>query len=555
MLLIGIDTLRADRVGCYGYTRPTTPHLDALAQESVLFEQAIAQAPWTLPSFASIFTGLLPSTHGAGRGKGWTCDHLKPGRPTLATVFRAQGYRTASFVTNGWVSADAGMTEGVDPADAALHADSGATTTAALEWLRANGAQPFFMFLHVVDPHAPYLPPPEDLAALGDRIDAKARDRINEVAMTQRPVTDLLTTDRPVLSALYDAGVHQADRHIGEIVAALRATDLLDRTIVVVVSDHGEELLDHRQTGHGHSLFDEILHVPLLVRFPHGRWARRIQEQVRTMDLFPTLLDATDTPLPPGLDSESLLPLLGERPLRGPTPAAPSEFLWNGYERKSMRQPDAKMILTPATGELAWYDLAMDPGETRPIPGAHGKGVTLAQEIERVFARRLDGGMVSAFGDGEAHDLRLVLDADTRFDEAAMDGAERGDHIVLSTDRRRLKVRSHLDASMYVVEWVDIDTVRFRTQDDAPVRLHGRLDDAPLPASAVHVGQARSLPSGMSPWTFALDDPALAVPIGFRAVRAPRVAIAVTARGTTRKPPAPLSPAMQQNLRALGYVK
>jgi len=568
VLVIGIDTLRADRLGCYGYGRPTSPHLDALARESVLFERAISQSPWTLPAFASIFTGVLPSTHGAGRGRGQAVEHFDGGRPTLATLLRDAGYRTASFVTNGWVSADVGMAGGVDTEDTLLWIDSSGTQAAALKWLRANVAWPFYMFLHVVDPHGPYDPAPEHLAALGVRVDAARRERVNAVAGTLRPMSDLLQGDRAALSDLYDAEVRQADARVGAVVAELRRLGLLERTIVVVVSDHGEELLDRGGIGHGHSLHDELLHVPLLVRLPGGRWARRAPEQVRTMDVLPTLLELVDVAPPPKLDGRSLVPRMRDERSGGRAPGAPSEFLWKGNEQKSLRHADGKVVLEPATGNLVWYDLPRDPRELRKLAADQGRGAVLKQELERVFATRLDGVLVSVSGDGRGHFVQLVLETASRFEEAALEGGERDDRLRVSESRQRAEAQLILQRSHDPGAWIDADAIRVRTAGDAPVRLRGTLDGSPISPAIVRLGEKRLVPAERQPWTLAPADPRIVVSAGYRPVRDPYVPppqpgrarhhtgvrIAVTARFAEPVQQRPLAPETERSLRALGYL-
>jgi arylsulfatase A-like enzyme len=555
LLVIGIDTLRADRLGCYGYPRPTSPNIDALAKDAVLFEQAISQAPWTLPAFASMFTGLLPSTHGAGRGKGWTCDRMRPGHDTLAVLLRQAGWRTASYVTNGWVSSGAGMTEGIDPADTYAWLESDKTQAAAMKWIREHRDERFFMFLHAVDPHAPYEPSEKDRTAVGVRVDEATIRRIADTTANKRPLAELSPSDRAAVSDLYDAEVHQVDRRLGELFAMLKELDLFDRTIIVVVSDHGEELLDHGRLGHGHTLFDELLHVPLIVRFPGGRWAGRVPAQVRTMDLFPTLLQALDLPVPDGLDAQSLLPVVRNEP-EAPLPAvAPAEFLWEGHEVKAVRRPTAKVLLTPATGELRWYDLAKDPKERAPLRGVGGAGAALQEDIEHSFGARLDGMLLSAFGDVTVRRVRLLLRTRSRFDEAVIVGGESGDRLRRSADGRRIKAWLTLDPSYDLADWTDIDSVQVRTADNAPVSVSGMLDDQPLTRSMVRLGLGRGRPKGNPPWLLQPDAQRLVVPVGHRPTRDVNVFLVVTSQGLQRTKQAPLPEETQKSLRALGYIE
>jgi len=555
VLVVGIDTLRADRLGCYGYQRPTTPAIDAIAAEAVLFERAISQAPWTLPAFGSMFTGLLPSVHGGGRGKGWKCDHMSPEHRTLAALLRRVGYRTSAFVTNGWVSNEVGFGQGIDPEDYTTWIESDGTYYAAMEWLYEHDDAPFFMFLHMVDPHAPYKPRDEDLRAVGVEPDPEAAARINDVVSNKRPREDLLPTDPAVLSDLYDGEVRRADERVGRLVAELRARNVLERTILVIVSDHGEELFEHDRVGHGHSLYDELLHVPFMVRFPNGRWAQRVSDQVRTMDLMPTILDAVGLPVPEGLDGQSLMPLIREDPGAVAPPLAPSEFLWDGQEMKSVRHPDAKMMLTPATGEVQWFDLVRDPDETAPIRSVVGRAVSLQQDVERVFATRLDGLLVTAFGDGAEHDLRLVITTESAFEEASVMGGERGDRFALSRDRRRLKARFQLAASSFPPGWVDIESLRLHAAGNAPIHIRGTINGRPLGPAMLRLGRSRRRVTGRPPWTIRQDDPRVVVPVGFRPSRDGNASVVVTAQGTVRTERAPLSDKTKESLRALGYIE
>jgi arylsulfatase A-like enzyme len=234
VVLIGIDTLRADHLGCYGYRRPTSPRLDALARQAVLFETAVTQSPWTLPAFASIFTGLLPSSHRAGEGKQLNVSRLDPARETLATILHRAGYRTGSFVSNGYVGRDVGMAEGFDEHREAMQAAGAAAQ--AVGWLEAHGAERFFVFLHIVDPHQPYAPPAEHAAPFLDP--AYTGPIGTSFSGFAQPGWD--DADRRRVIDLYDGEVHFADSLVGRVVDTLTTLGVLDRTLVVVTSDHGE---------------------------------------------------------------------------------------------------------------------------------------------------------------------------------------------------------------------------------------------------------------------------------------------------------------------------
>jgi arylsulfatase A-like enzyme len=551
VLVIGIDTLRRDRLGCYGYPRPTSPSIDGLARDGVVFEQAISQAPWTMPAFASIFTGLTPTRHGAGWGGMPKPRPLDAVPVTLAEVLRAAGYRTVSFVTNGWVSGTVGLGRGFE--HAGLHIGQDGATKQASAWIAEHARERFFMFVHLLDPHAPYIKSDADLAALDLQATEVQVAAVNALLSGSRPLTDRSPEETALVHGLYDMSVHRADRRVGTLLDVLEANGLRDDTIVVIVSDHGEELFDHGKHGHGHTLYDELLRVPFVMRFPEGAWSQRVAPQVRTMDLMPTLLDALHIPEPPDLDGVSLMPLL-RGDARAMVPAvAPAEFIAHGPEVKALRRPDAKLLLVPATGRLLSYDLVADPQERARLEGPQGGAATLQPELERTFTTRLDGMLFTAFGWAEDHDVGLVLEAATPFQEAALLSAEATDTLVRSPDGRRIEVHLHLPAT-YTQQSVDLDAVRIRTHDGETVTVTATLDGAPMPRKNVRLGRQRREPLRRGPWRFTADNLLLVVPPGYPAVPDQGFALTITSR-IDPGAPAPLPERVEKQLRHLGYLE
>jgi arylsulfatase A-like enzyme len=314
LLLYVVDTLRADRLGCYGYPAPTSPRIDALAAQGLLFTNTIAQSSWTTPATASILTGRYPLGHGAlmlGRG-------MRPDVPTLAEVLRAAGYRTGAFVTNGNVTGALGFQRGFDQyvylaedrRRPTIHVTADVLHERALSWLRDGDGRPFFLYLHASDPHAPYAPP----EAVAKRFRPPGPPApIAEVADPVRAIIDdpALRTPANVahLGALYDAEVAFTDDAIGQLLDQLHGLGVSEETLVVLTADHGEELHDHGRFGHGHSLYAELTRVPLILRLPgHAERARRIDSLARQIDVVPTVLDSLGVATPAGVDGRSLLP-------------------------------------------------------------------------------------------------------------------------------------------------------------------------------------------------------------------------------------------------------
>jgi arylsulfatase A-like enzyme len=304
VVVICLDTVRADRLGSYGYReRPTTPALDALAARSVVFRNASATAGWTKPSVPSFFTGLYPAQHGVYEGSARDRDALVsdvlPERAvTLAEAFQAAGYETAAFVENEQLRASLGFEQGFD-----LYADDAGDAheirTAALDWIDDRPQQtPFLLYLHLLDAHWPYDIPPEYAAFFADapatvlfrgRNSRTLRDAINDGEVV------LDAEQREALGALYDGALRFLDDELRRLFEGLEVRGLADRTVIAVIADHGEEFLEHGRVGHGHGLWENLLRVPWILRVP-GRPPGSFDAPVSLLDLPPTLLGACGVP-------------------------------------------------------------------------------------------------------------------------------------------------------------------------------------------------------------------------------------------------------------------
>jgi arylsulfatase A-like enzyme len=366
VVLISIDTLRPDRLGIHGAERELTPVLDELGRRGVVFEQAIAQAPWTIPSHASMLTSQYPSVLGVG-------PYANPGKLsaaalTLAELFREHGYATAA-ITGGYVSRELGFDQGFDSFRETPDTPSMAyTVTYADEWLaRRDPARPFFLFLHTFEVHQ-YRPPAEfrnrwvrpyegELAALDDV------PRFAQSPANQERVRTLGAEDWRYLRDLYDACVASVDSEIGRLMRVLEERGLSETTLVVVTSDHGEEFGEHGGSGHGYTLHDENLRVPLLMSHP-SLPALRVAEQVRLLDLAPTLAELTRLPIPPLWQGTSLVPLLG-----GASLALPAFAEHAHRPMKSVREPGAKLVVEARGPRRLLFDLAADPAERTNLVG------------------------------------------------------------------------------------------------------------------------------------------------------------------------------------------
>ena len=390
VLMVIIDTLRADKLGAYGNGRGLTPNLDALAAEGVLFEQASAHAPWTLPSTASIFTSLYPRQHGAG-GDSMAFTRLARNVPTAAAVFRTAGYDTAAIVNVDFLGRTFGLDRGFDHFDAVANGNNHdarraeGTTDAALAWLEEERDRPFFLLVHYFDPHAAYAPPQPYRRRF-----AEPEDRENGWVFGSREDMERLRAGRLELDpdvmrraeALYDGEIAYTDAHVGRLIDGIDEMGLGDDLCVVVTSDHGEEWLDHGDFEHGHTLYEELLHVPLVMRLPGMREAKRIPTSVRHVDLLPTLCAITGTIRRETFEGESLLPLVRGVESDHRVVLAHGNF-WT-TPLTSWRDGQSKLILTPERGEeparaelYRWLD---DAGEELDLAGEQGDEVEALRE-------------------------------------------------------------------------------------------------------------------------------------------------------------------------------
>lgn len=321
LVLVSIDTLRADHVHAYGYERETTPSIDRLAAEGVRFADATSQAPHTLASHMSLMTSLWPSFHGVVQGT----DRLRDGIETLAERLRGAGLRTEAIVEDGFVSAEFGFHRGFERYDDGAPGIEVTPTRAAATFAKAERAldrlagERFFLFVHTYGPHSPYNAPEPYCSMFDPGYSGPVKPGFGQVPGLEFAAGRLKldAADLHHVQALYDAGVRAADEALGRFLARLESLGLDRDTLVVVVSDHGEEFLDHKLSlaTHGHTLYQELLHVPLVMRLPGVVPAGSvIQDPVALVDVGPTVLDLLGLPLPRDVQGENLAPLLAGKP-------------------------------------------------------------------------------------------------------------------------------------------------------------------------------------------------------------------------------------------------
>ncbi len=398
LLVISVDALRADRMQSQGYGKETTPCIDTFLARGTRFQHAISVAPWTLPSYGTLFTGLSPARHRAGvspsrEGSFLDGRALEPGDfemldphvSTLAAHLAQRGYRTGGFVSNPYLDGALGIDRGFERWTMYLNRAT-AGVELARDWIGKQGSAPWFCFLHLMDPHAPYTPPaPYDERFAGVSVRSLAN---------YPPTLDTLRTSqvdaatKKIFADLYDAEIASTDAAIGKLVEFLDASGLSKDTLVVFHSDHGEEFWEHGGYEHGHGMHGELLRVPLGFvadgRVPAGRF---VTTPVTTLDVCPTILELMGVEALGAAEGRSLVPAFGGNELP-PRDIESGWLLYGTREQKALFHAGLKLITDGGVANRL-YDIALDPGETNDLSASHPGDVELLRGLllERVRNR------------------------------------------------------------------------------------------------------------------------------------------------------------------------
>jgi arylsulfatase A-like enzyme len=396
VLLITIDTLRADHLGAYGYRRATSPKIDAFARRGVVFDQAYTYWPKTRGSFVGIMTGRFSSQTGYGKSHPMLLDF----NPTLASLLKEAGYETVATVDNPNVAASLGYSKGFSRYRETWEETSLVTemertraiTGDGVRYLReASPDRPFLLWLHYVNPHAPYEPPPPWDAAFLDA-DAARGPVLRPVEGFHGGVPKQWEVRGKTLGwyvSQYDGEVAAVDAEVGSVLDALDGSAVRDRTLVVITTDHGESLGEHGYYfDHGEDLFDPSMRIPLVVAGPGVQAGRRTDVLATTLDLLPTVLDAAKVSYPPDLVGASLLPALrGEgRPDRPRLQGQNDRNLLGAWDRRF------KIVATPLEGgpRYALYDRRSDPGESHDVSKSRPERAREEKRELEMFRERID---------------------------------------------------------------------------------------------------------------------------------------------------------------------
>ena len=338
VILISIDTLRPDHLGCYGYPRETSANIDALARESVLFERTYASSPWTLPSHVSLLTAL----HGVNHRVCWIDEKIDPSLITLAEILRQSGYFCEAFTGSGFVSASYGFSRGFDcyrGSEGYKRNSAELTAAAVLEWLGRNSDKDFFLFIHNYQPHSPYIcPAPYGTAFLEKKARWTRLDLMDYLGGKGGIFKALPDEERRNILDLYDGEILYLDEKlIKPLMARLRELGIYDQAMIIFTSDHGEEFFEHGSWMHGQSLYEESLRVPLTIKFPRSKYrGRRVRSAVRLVDIMPTILEEQGIRTKNlNLDGRDLIPVVKGKEKEGREFLADTDWLAGKQERGS----------------------------------------------------------------------------------------------------------------------------------------------------------------------------------------------------------------------------
>ncbi len=408
VILVSFDALQAAHVGSLGYTRNVTPTIDAMAKEGFSFTRNVSVASWTVPASMTWFTGVYPSEHRltnkfavfnppAGNRLA-NLRELSPDLVTLAEVLKENGYATGGFTGNAGVSGGFGYGQGFDRYffEKGKFGSMGVSIPKAMDWLKENRGKKFFMFLHGYDCHGQNVPAGGfDYRFVDKGYDKKftgsaaEQEALREEGLEKGKVA-LRDEDVKFWRAIYDEKIQRTDAMFKGFLAQLEKMGLMDRTIFVLTSDHGTEFHEHGRFDHGFSLYDELIHVPLVIRLPGVKGGKVVTDQVSSLDVMPTILDLLDVKLSPRLRAQlrgsSLVPAFSRKTVAKDA-YSETDYRQYTYKRSVTTKDGWKFIYTLEDKSRELYNLKADPGETKNLIASEPRrAYELEQQLFTRFA-------------------------------------------------------------------------------------------------------------------------------------------------------------------------
>jgi arylsulfatase A-like enzyme len=563
VILIVVDAMRPDHLGCYGYQRPTSPNMDLLAERSVKFETAITQAPWTKGAFSSIFTSLYPFQHSV---TDWE-SVMPDSQVTLPEILKEHGYDTRCVINMIGLAGRFGVLSGFDEIveRGNKYRDAAETTDMAIRMMRESSG-PFFLVVHYFDTHEPYRPPVNYVDMIRhesdpDPFSRRRRKPGGSGEHEESGESRLVPSDDEILNdmLLYDGCIRYVDNEIGRILSFIDDAGLEENTFLVVTADHGEAFWEHGIAGHGANVYDEAIRVPLIVHYPEAMaMTGRVEEQVAHVDIMPTILEflgIEDDHHREGTELRSLIET-GRRIRRGDTFLPRSATLCECTVRrapgtKCIRTEERKLILEPTTSLVELFNLKDDPGETTNLWNTRGEvGNSMIRKMFEIPMASLHGWRIAFIGRDEStvFSAEVSLPSGGRFSSIERFTRQQ----TLTFDVSEDSTLIHLDAKPDGLDFVLVNTL----PKDSPLRFTIKAAGEDIPGDA-NVGESGHLPIAGS---FTLDTvEASGLPVSFQAARNSRLpgvhiwwlmGDEIVGRGSVTD----LTPEEIRRLKALGYL-
>ncbi|MBN2672683.1 MAG: sulfatase, partial [Deltaproteobacteria bacterium] len=416
VVIVVVDALRADRLGAYGYSKNTSPMIDELAAQGTLFHRFYAAAPWTAPAFGTIFTGVAPSVHWAGKVvsaedapalkthtkqiHGFSLYPIASQVQTMAEALSCCVDITGAIVSNPFLHPSLGYNRGFTEYDYDMLArDAQTVSDHAITWLNAHAQQQFMLLIHYMDVHQPYAP---DLSYQKEffPMDAGRIQIPMELPLAQLQKMKLTSTELAYIKGLYDAEIRKVDTHLGRVIDTMKTLGLLENTWLVITADHGTEHNDHGSFYHGLQYEDEVTRIPLIVRAPGGIWGagNQVVYSASQQDLMPTVLDWFGVKAPAYVEGRSLVPLMtGDEKKDRPCYMEmsrmrddPRSNIEKRFRKRALFDGRYKTIQTEDSAQAWLYDLDRDPEERLSLPPRYPAFVKSVRQLEREVARQLE---------------------------------------------------------------------------------------------------------------------------------------------------------------------
>ncbi|TKJ31069.1 hypothetical protein CEE39_07610 [bacterium (candidate division B38) B3_B38] len=492
IILISLDALRKDHLGCYGYSRDTSPNIDKIAAQGILFQNAISQSSWTLPSHASLLTSKYPSFHGATS----SLDKLTSENITLSEILREKGYTTICFTESGWLNPAFGLDQGFDVFNSSS-GDIKDRVEAVHNWFEWNKHRKFFMFFHTYAIHDYFHNKEEYIQPYASKLQKEVEEGVRIIDLIrERDKRIYQSLYQNYINDLYDGAIKCTDKYLGELFDTFEASLGSKGYLLILSSDHGEEFGEHGHFHHGMTLYDEMINIPLIIKIPHSHYTQKIiNEQVQLIDVAPTIFDLIDEPIPELFQGNSLLPIVKGGSKSEMQQIAFSEIDNEGYQLICLRSNKYKYIYNIASPRKIQsieelYDLIKDKGETYNLKDVKPEiNSSLRDLTKRFLLNSVSGYIMNFVSDMNPHLFSGSVVTNAKFNKINSYYAENDDLISIN------KENSRLDFKVNVGSEDKEDIIVFEVlPEEMEMYLYIELDGNILSPERVYLGKGGENP-------------------------------------------------------------